>query len=47
MNEITKKYVELQKESGLNIDDFIKTITNEEHKMYIQWKLLRKYAVTF
>lgn len=47
MNEITKKYLELQKASGLNIEDFIKTITNEEDKMYIQWKFLRKYSVKF
>jgi hypothetical protein len=45
MNKITKYYLEQQKKSNLQVDDFIKTITNEEHKMYIQWSLLRRYAI--
>lgn len=44
MNQITKEYTQLLKASGLNYSEFVKTITNEEHKMYIQWNLLKKYA---
>lgn len=47
MNQMTKKYLELQKKSGLNVGEFVKTITNEEHKAVIQWNLLKKYAAKF
>lgn len=44
MNKITKHYLEQFKQFNGNYDEFIATITNDEHRMFIQWSKLRKAA---
>lgn len=44
MNEITKMYIKKQQQSGLTYKKFVETITNEEHKMMMQWGILKKHT---